>query len=231
MTTKVSKRNKAISELTTKKKEYELVDAIAIVKKAPKTKFDQTVEVAMHLAVEQSTTPIRGTVTLPHGTGKTARVAVFCKGDYEKQAKDAGADVVGGDDLIKKVQEGWMDFDVAVATPDMMRDMARLGKVLGPRGLMPNPKSGTVTTEISKVVKELKAGKIEYRMDKQSGINCAVGKLSFSAEALVENVQSFIKAVMSSSSKLQKIQNIKSIAVSSTMGPGVKLNKEQFRIS
>jgi large subunit ribosomal protein L1 len=231
MTTKVSKRNKAISGLTTKKKEYELVEAVAIVKKAPKTKFDQTVEVAMHLAIEQSTTPVRGTVTLPHGTGKTARVAVFCKGDYEKQAKEAGADVVGSDDLIKKVQEGWMDFDVAVATPDMMRDMARLGKVLGPRGLMPNPKSGTVTTEISKVVKELKAGKIEYRMDKQSGINCAVGKLSFSEEALVENVLSFIKAVMSSSSKLQKIQNIKSIAVSSTMGPGVKLNKEQFRIS
>jgi large subunit ribosomal protein L1 len=231
MTTKVSKRNKAIGELVDKNKEYELSEAIAIIKKGPKTKFDQTVEVAMHLAVEQSTTPIRGTVTLPHGTGKTARVAVFCKGDYEKQAKDAGADVVGSDELIKKVQDGWMEFDVAVATPDMMKDMARLGKVLGPRGLMPNPKSGTVTTEVSKVVKELKGGKIEYRMDKQSGINGAIGKLSFPDAALVENTIVFIKAVMHSSPKLQKIQNIKVIAVSSTMGPGIKLNREQFRIA
>ncbi len=231
MATKVSKRKKAISELVPEKKDHELSAAIAIIKKGPKTKFDQTVEVAMHLAIDQTTTPVRGTVTLPHGTGKTSKVAVFCKGDFEAQAKSAGADFIGADDLIKKIQEGWMDFDVAVATPDMMKDLARLGKVLGPRGLMPNPKSGTVTTDISKAVKELKAGKMEYRMDKQSGINCAVGKLSFSEEALGENVRAFIKAVMTSSPKLQKIQNVKSIALSSTMGPGVKLDKEQFRIS
>lgn len=231
MATKVSKRKKAINALVPEKKDYQLSEAIAVIKKGPATKFDQTVEVAMHLAIDQTTTPVRGTVTLPHGTGKTSKVAVFCKGDFETQAKGAGADFVGADDLIKKVQEGWMDFDVAVATPDMMKDLARLGKVLGPRGLMPNPKSGTVTTEIAKTVKELKAGKIEYRMDKQSGINCAVGKLSFSEEALTENVRAFIKAVMTSSTKLQKIQNVKSIAVSSTMGPGVKLDKEQFRIS
>ena len=231
MATKVSKRKKAIDALVPEKKDYQLGEAIAIIKKGPKTKFDQTVEVAMHLAIDQATTPVRGTVTLPHGTGKTLKVAVFCKGDFETQAKNAGADFVGADDLIKKVQEGWMDFDVAVATPDMMRDMARLGKVLGPRGLMPNPKSGTVTTEIAKAVKELKAGKIEYRMDKQSGINCSVGKLSFSEEALAENVRAFIKAVLTSSPKLQKIQNVKSIAISSTMGPGVKLDREQFRVS
>lgn len=231
MTTKISKRNKAITALGAPNKEYEVTEAIALIKKGPKTKFDQSVEVAMHLAIDQATTPIRGTVSLPHGTGKTARVAVFCKGDFDKQARDAGADHVGGDDLIKKVQEGWMDFDVAVATPDMMKDMARLGKVLGPRGLMPNPKSGTVTTEIAKAVKDLKGGKIEYRMDKQSGVNAAVGKLSFSEAALTENVTAFIKAVMHSSPKLQKIQNVKSISVSSTMGPGLKLNKEQFRIS
>jgi large subunit ribosomal protein L1 len=231
MTTKISKRNKAITAMVAPNKEYEVLEAIALIKKGPKTKFDQSVEVAMHLAIDQATTPIRGTVSLPHGTGKTARVAVFCKGDFDKQARDAGADHVGGDDLIKKVQDGWMEFDVAVATPDMMKDMARLGKVLGPRGLMPNPKSGTVTTDIAKTVKELKGGKIEYRMDKQSGVNGAVGKLSFSEEALVENTITFIKAVMHSSPKLHKIQNVLSISVSSTMGPGLKLNKDQFRIS
>lgn len=231
MTTKISKRNKAISAIVTPNKEYTVSEAIALIKKGPKTKFDQSVEVAMHLAIDQATTPIRGTVSLPHGTGKTARVAVFCKGDFDKQARDAGADHVGGDDLIKKVQDGWMEFDVAVATPDMMKDMARLGKVLGPRGLMPNPKSGTVTTDIAKTVKELKGGKIEYRMDKQSGVNGAVGKLSFSEEALTENAIAFIKAVMHASPKLHKIQNVLSISVSSTMGPGLKLNKDQFRIS
>jgi large subunit ribosomal protein L1 len=215
----------------TANKEYDIKEAVAILKKAPVTKFDQTVEVSMHLAIEQSTNPIRGTVTLPHGTGKTTKVAVFCKGDFENQAKAAGADFVGADDLIKKVQEGWTGFDVAVATPDMMKDMARLGKVLGPRGLMPNPKSGTVTTDIGKAVKELKAGKIEYRMDKQSGVACAVGKLSFSEDQLEENITSFIKAVMLSSPKLHKIQNVKVLAVSTTMGPGVKLDKEQFRVS
>jgi large subunit ribosomal protein L1 len=227
--TKSSKRQKAIEELVDKKKEYELKEAVSILKNSPKTNFDQTVEIAFKLNLEQASNPIRGTVSLPHGTGKKTRVAVFCKGDFEKQATEAGADFVGSDELIKKVSEGWLDFDVAVSTPDMMKELARLGKVLGPRGLMPNPKSGTVTTDIAKAVNELKAGKIEYRMDKQSGVKGPVGKLSFDEAALVENAESFIKAVMESNPKLQKIQNVKSIALSSTMGPGLKLDKNKFK--
>ena len=227
---KLTKRQKAIKELVEEKKEYDLKEAVAVLKKAPATKFDQTVEVHMKIELDQSSNPIRGMVSLPHGTGKKSRIVVFCKGDYEKQAKEAGADYVGGDELLEKVKGGWLDFDVAVTTPDMMKDLAKLGKVLGPRGLMPNPKSGTVTTEIAKAVKELQGGKIEYRMDKQSGVKGPVGKLSFSEEALIDNINSFIKAVMGSSPKLQKIQNIKSIAISSTMGPGIRLDKNQFRI-
>jgi len=226
---KLTKRKKAIMELVDGKKEYGLKEAVSVLKNGPKTNFDQTVEVAMKLDLEQASNPIRGTVSLPHGTGKKTRIAVFCKGDFEKQAVAAGADYVGGDDLIKKVSTGWLDFDVAVSTPDMMKELAKLGKVLGPRGLMPNPKSGTVTTDIAKAVNELKAGKIEYRMDKQSGIKGPVGKLSFDESALVENIASFIKAVMGSNPKLQKIQNVKSIALSSTMGPGLKLDRNQFR--
>ena len=228
--TKLTKRIKELKELVDRTKEYELDDAISILKEAPKTKFDQTVEVAIQLNLEQASNPLRGTVSLPHGTGKAVIVAVFCKGDFEKQANEAGADFVGGDELMKKVADGWLDFDVAVTTPDMMRELAKLGKVLGPRGLMPNPKSGTVTTEISKAVRELKAGKIEYRMDKQSGVKGPVGKLSFDKKDLVENASSFIAAVMGSSPKLHKIQNVKSIAVSSTMGPGIKLDKNKFRV-
>lgn len=226
---KPTKRNKAIEKLVESKNDMAIKDAVALLKKGPATKFDQTVEVSIKLTLEQSTNPIRGTVSLPHGTGKTARVAVFCKGDFAKQATDAGADFVGAEDLMKKVSEGWLDFDVAVTTPDMMRELAKLGKVLGPRGLMPNPKSGTVTTEIAKAVKDLKGGKIEYRMDKQSGVKGAVGKLSFSEQQLTENIDSFIKAVMASSPKLQKIHNVKSIAISSTMGPGIKIDKNLFR--
>jgi large subunit ribosomal protein L1 len=226
---KISKRKKALNELVDKNKEYGIQEAVSVLKKAPETKFDQTVEVAIKLGIEQSSTPIRGTVSLPNGTGKKVRIAVFCKGDFEAKAKEAGAEFVGSDELIKKVSEGWCDFDVAVATPDMMKELARLGKVLGPRGLMPNPKSGTVTTDIAKAVGELQAGKIEYRMDKQSGIKAPVGKLSFEEKALVENIQAFVKAVMGSSPKLQKIQNWKSIAISSTMGPGLILDMGQFK--
>ena len=226
---KMSKRGKKIAELVEKGKEYSLEEAVSVLKKAPETKFDQTVEVSIKLTLEQSSTPIRGTLSLPHGTGKKVRIAVFCKGDFEAKAKEAGAEFVGSDDLIKKVQDGWCDFDVAVTTPDMMKELARLGKVLGPRGLMPNPKSGTVTTDIAKAVKELQAGKIEFRMDKQSGIKGPVGKLSFEENALVENIRSFIKTVMGSNPKLQKIQNWKSIAISSTMGPGLRLDRGQFK--
>lgn len=229
--TKVSKRKKAINALTNKREQYGLKEAVALLKKGPKVNFDQTVEISMKLALDQASNPIRGTVSLPHGTGKTARVAVFCKGDHAAKAKEAGADFVGGDDLLKKVSDGWLEFDVAVTTPDMMKDLARLGKVLGPRGLMPNPKSGTVTTEIAKAVQELKAGKIEYRMDKQSGIKGPAGKMSFSDSDLVENISAFIKAIIASNQKLHKIQNIRSIAISSTMGAGIKLDKNEFKYS
>jgi len=225
----LSKRQKAIKELVDKKKEFEIKEAIAILKNAPKINFDQTVEIALKLDLDQTSNPIRGMVSLPHGTGKKTRIAVFCKKDLEGQARENGADHVGGDELIKKVSEGWLEFDVAVATPDMMKNLARLGKLLGPRGLMPNPKSGTVTTDIAKAVKELKGGKIEYRMDKQSGIKAPVGKLSFDEKALEENINSFMKAIIDNTPKLQKIQNIKSVAVSSTMGPGIRLQKKQFR--
>lgn len=225
---RLSKRQKRVKEVTGGKKEYALKEAVSVLKKQPAVKFDQTIEVSVKLNIEQASNPIRGTVSLPHGTGKKTRIAVFCKGDYEKQAKEAKADYVGSDDLLKKVSEGWLEFDVAVATPDMMKDLAKLGKVLGPRGLMPNPKSGTVTTDVGKIVNELHSGKIEYRMDKQAGINSPVGKLSFTEEAIAENVNSFINAVMASNPKLNKIQNIKSIFISSTMGPGLKLDKNQF---
>lgn len=224
---KLSKRNKKIGELV-KKRDYDVAEAVAILKKAPKTKFESTVEIAMKLTLDQSSNPIRGTVSLPHGTGKGVKVAVFCKGAHEKAAKDAGADYVGSDDLVKKVADGWVDFDVAVSTPDMMKDLAKLGKVLGPRGLMPNPKAGTVTTDIGRAVQEVKAGKIEFRMDKQSGINAPVGKISFEDKNLVENIESFVEAIINSSPKLARGQHIKSIALSSTMGPGVKLEKAQF---
>ncbi|MBU0570651.1 MAG: 50S ribosomal protein L1 [Candidatus Omnitrophica bacterium] len=229
--TKLSKRKKSIEEFIDREKEYTVSEAVALLKKAPPVAFDQTVEIAIKLDLDQTTTPVRGTVSLPNGTGKTVRVAVFCKGDLEKEAKDAGADFVGSDCLLKKVSDGWCDFDVAVTTPEMMKELARFGKVLGPRGLMPNPKSGTVTQEIGKTVKELKGGKIEFKMDKQSGIRGPIGKISFSESAIVENINIFIKTVMNSNPKLQKIQSVKSIAISSTMGPGLKLDKGQFKVS
>ena len=228
--TKLTKRKKSITELIDRKNEHSVAEAVAMLKKMPPVAFDQTVEIAIKLDLEQTATPVRGTVSLPNGTGKTVRVAVFCRGDFEKEARDAGADFVGNDELLEKVSTGWCDFDVAVTTPDMMKDLARFGKVLGPRGLMPNPKSGTVTQEISKTVKELKGGKIEFRMDKQSGIKGPVGKLSFDDNAIVENIELFVKTVMNSNPKLQKIQHLKSIVVSSTMGPGIKLDKGQFTL-
>lgn len=213
-------------------KTYALKDAIALLKKAPKLKFDETVDIAVKLSVdpkESQNASIRGTVALPNGTGKKVRVAVFCKGEEEKKAKAAGADFVGADDLIAKVQGGWADFDVAVATPEMMKDMAKLGKILGPRGLMPSPKSGTVTTDTAKTVKEVKAGKIEFKMDKQAGIHAPLGKLSFTEDALYTNAIALIDAVMSSGPGGHSGQHIKSLYISTTMGPGVKLDVNEFR--
>ncbi len=229
---RLTKRLKTVQALVDKTKSYSLKDAITMLKKTPKLKFDETVEIAAKLNVDPKQSQgasIRGTVALPHGTGKKVKVLVFCKGEEERKAKDAGADFVGADDLIAKVQGGWADFDVAVATPEMMKDIARLGKILGPRGLMPNPKAGTVTQDTAKAIKELKAGKIEFKMDKQAGIHAPVGKISFTEDALYANAFSLIDAVMSSNQQGIKGQHVKSLYMSTTMGPGIKLDLAEFR--
>jgi len=173
--------------------------------------------------------PIRGTVSLPYGTGKKVIVCCICKGEDEKRAKDAGADFAGSDEIIQKISGGWCAFDVAIATPDMMRALSKLGKILGPKGLMPNPKAGTVTTDIEKAIKEVKAGKIEYKMDKQSGIHVSVGKLSFDDEKIYVNARDFLNTVISSNAQVSKPQAIASIAVSKTMGPGLQLDINEFK--
>jgi len=229
---KISKRLKSANAAFDKTKTYNLKEAIAIAKKAPKTKFDETLEVSAKLSVDPknaASASIRGTIALPHGTGKKVRVIVFCKGEEENRAKEAGADAVGAEDLAAKIQGGWLDFDVAIATPDMMKDIAKLGKVLGPRGLMPNPKSGTVTQDTAKAIKEVKAGKIEFKMDKQAGVHAPVGKLSFTEEALYANAHTLIDAIMGSNPSGAKGQHVKSLFISSTMGPGIKLDLNEFR--
>lgn len=229
---KITKRIKVVQTLYDPAKTYSIKDAIAILKKMPKLKFDETVEVAVKLNVDpkqSQSASIRGTVALPHGTGKKVRVVVFTKGEEEKKAQAAGADFVGAEDLIAKVQGGWTDFDVAIATPDMMKDMAKLGKVLGPRGLMPSPKAGTVTQDTAKTVKEVKAGKIEFKMDKQAGIHAPVGKMSFTEEALYSNSVALIDAIMGSDTHGPRGQHVKSLYLSTTMGPGLKLDLAEFR--
>ncbi len=228
-----TKRIKAIIPLYDKAKSYSLKDAISILKKMPKLKFDETVEIAVKLNVDpkqSQSASIRGTVRLPNGTGKPVKVAVFCKGEEERKAKDAGADFVGAEDLIAKIQGGWSGFDVAIATPDMMRDMAKLGKILGPRGLMPNPKSGTVTIDTAKTVKEVKAGKIEFKMDKQAGIHAPLGKLSFSESDLYGNAEALIDAIMTTTPQggSPTSQVVKTLYISTTMGPGIRLDMQQL---
>ena len=231
----MSKRIKAIYGLFDRTKAYSLKDAIAILKKTPKVKFDETIEISAKMNLDSKQAQgagytIRGTVALPHGTGKPVRIAVFCKGEEQRKAKDAGADFVGAEDLIAKVQGGWADFDVAIATPDMMKDMAKLGKILGPRGLMPNPKAGTVTPDTAKAIKEVKLGKIEYKMDKQFGIHVPIGKLSFSEEAIYANAAILIDAVMAVNPQgAIRGQHVKSMHLATTMGPGVRLDLAEFR--
>lgn len=226
----MSRRKKEFEKLVDKDKRYALDEAVSVLKNVPKVKFDQTVELAIKLNIDakQVSQPVRGTVTLPHGTGKKKTVCVFCKGELEKKARDAGAEYAGGQELIQKVLSGWCDFDCAIATPEMMREIAKLGKILGPRGLMPNPKSGTVTDDVVTAVNEVKKGKIEFKMDKQSNVQIPVGKLSFEDKALCENADSVIDAVISSRPANIKGQFISSIALSSTMGPGLKLDLSKF---
>ena len=198
MTKKISKRKKMFETLVQKGKTYPLKDAIRILKSIPVLKFDQSVEVDLKLDVDPKQTDqmVRGTIALPHGTGKKIRVACFCKEDQHENAKKAGADIVGGSDLVEKVKKGQIDFDVAISTPGMMKEMATLGKILGPKGLMPNPKAGTVTEDVGKAVKEIKKGRVEFKMDKQADIHLSIGKLSFEENALAENFLSFYDGLL-----------------------------------
>lgn len=203
---------------------YEPAEALKMIKGFSNRSFDETVELAVRLGVnpKHADQQVRGSVVLPHGTGKTVRVAVFAKGEKIKEAEDAGADVAGADELVAKVQEGWMDFDVAVATPDMMGSVGKLGKVLGPRGLMPNPKSGTVTFELEKAISDIKAGKVEYRTEKAANVHVPIGKVSFTEEQLIENFNAIMDALIKARPAAAKGQYIKSVTVSSTMGPGIR---------
>ena len=206
---------------------YDPADAVALVKKTAGAKFDETVEIHIRTGCDgrHAEEQIRGAVVLPNGTGKTVKVLVFAKGDKVNEAEAAGADYVGGEELIPKIQnDGWLDFDVVVATPDMMGVVGRLGKVLGPKGLMPNPKAGTVTMDVTKAIADIKAGKIEYRLDKQNIIHCPIGKVSFSEEKLNENFDALIEAIKKAKPSSLKGQYLRSVTLSSTMGPGVKVN-------
>jgi large subunit ribosomal protein L1 len=223
MTAKGKKYVEARKQIDREKK-YEPEEALRLVKELSKRSFDETIELAVRLGVntKHADQQVRGSVVLPHGTGKTVRVAVFAKGEKIKEAEEAGADFVGADELVAKVQEGWLDFDVAVATPDMMGSVGKLGKMLGPRGLMPNPKSGTVTFEIEKAINDIKAGKVEYRTDKAGNVHVPLGKASFEQEKLVENFNVIMDAIIKARPAAAKGQYVKSVTVSSTMGPGIK---------
>lgn len=213
-------------KLVDRQRLYDPAEALSLVKKTAVAKFDETVEVALRLGVDprHADQQVRGTVVLPHGTGKTRRVLVFAKGDKAKEAEEAGADFVGAEELVEKIQGGWLDFDVAIATPDMMGVVGKLGRILGPRGLMPNPKTGTVTMDVARAVKEVKAGKIEFRVDKAGIIHAPIGKVSFPEEKLQENFRALVEAVVRAKPAAAKGQYIKGVAVSSTMGPGIKVN-------
>ncbi len=221
----LGKRSKKAREGVDRDAFYNVDKAVDLIKKGATAKFDETIEVALNLGVDpkQGDQNVRGIVQLPHGTGKTLRVAVFAKGDKAKLAKDAGADIVGAEDLAEKVQAGQIEFDRVIAAPDMMAIVGRLGKVLGPRGLMPNPKLGTVTNDIAEAVKAAKGGQIEFRAEKAGLVHAGVGKVSFSKEALIENLKAFVGAVVKAKPAGAKGSYIKKISLSSTMGPGVKL--------
>lgn len=221
-----SRRFEAISKLVQPGVEYSLEDAVALLKKTATAKFNESVEVAIRLGVDprHADQVVRGTVALPHGTGKSVRVLVVCKTAKENEAREAGADFVGFDEYLKKINEGWFDFDVMIATPDVMAELGKLGKILGPRGLMPNPKSGTVTFEVGQAVREVKAGKIEFRVDKSGILHVNIGKASFTEQQLADNIRSFVETVARLKPASAKGQYFRSITISSTMGPGISLD-------
>jgi large subunit ribosomal protein L1 len=210
---------------------YLLEEGLRLVKETRRAKFDETVEMAVRLGVDprQADQNVRGTVSLPHGIGKTVRVLAFAKGEKEKEAQEAGADYVGAEDLIKKISDGWFDFDKTVATPDMMAAVGRIGKVLGPRGLMPNPKTGTVTMEIAKAVKEIKAGKLEFRVDKAGIVHVPVGRASFSQEQLIDNAMAVLTSILRAKPPSAKGNYVRGVTISATMGPGIKIDLSQVR--
>ena len=224
---KMSKNYAASTALIEKSKLYDSTEAMELVCQTAKAKFDETIEVHVRLGVDSrhADQQVRGAIVLPHGTGKSVKTLVFAKGDKAKAAEEAGADYVGAEDLVAKITgENWFDFDVVIATPDMMGVIGRLGKVLGPKGLMPNPKAGTVTMDVARAVTEAKAGKIEYRLDKTNIIHCPVGKASFGAEKLTENFNTLLGAIIKAKPAAAKGQYIKSCVIASTMGPGIKVN-------
>ena len=228
---KKGKKYVEAAKLVDKMTQYEVEDAVSLIKKTAVAKFDETIEAHFRLGVDgrHADQQVRGAVVLPHGTGKTVRVLVFAKGAKLDEAQAAGADFVGGEELIPKIQnEGWFDFDVVVATPDMMGVVGRLGRVLGPRGLMPNPKAGTVTMDVTKAIEDIKAGKVEYRLDKANIIHVAVGKASFSEEQLADNVNAIMDAIRKAKPASAKGQYFRSVTLASTMGPGVKLNTAKY---
>ncbi len=227
---KISKRHKEALKLLEPNKIYEVEEAINLLKKTPKAKFDESVDISVKLAKkpEQPEQQIRTTIVLPKGTGKTTRVLVFAKGEKEKEAKEAGADYVGAEDLIEKIKTGWLDFDVAIATPDMMKEIGKLGKILGTKGLMPNPKSGTVTFDTGKAVKEFKAGKVEFRSNKEGVVNLSLGKISFDTKDIVLNVEHFIRTFLKLPALATKGQSVKSMYLSTTMGIGVPINFKKY---
>lgn len=228
-----TKRFRKIESAYDASKAYELAEAIAILKKCPPTKFDQSVELSIVLGVDpkKSDQQVRGTVSLPNGTGKTLVIVVLAKGDKVQEALAAGADFAGSDELIEKIKGGWTEFDALVTTPDLMREVGKLGKVLGPRGLMPTPKAGTVTTDVVAAVKELLSGKIEFKVDRHGAINRALGKLSFEVPLLVENIITYVDAIVKAKPASAKGNYIKSISISSTMGPGIKVDQRFIEVS
>jgi len=227
---KVGKRLIEAKKKVERTKEYPIEEAVKLVKELASAKFDETVEIAVNLNVDprKADQMVRSTVVLPHGTGKQVRVLVFAKGEKEKEAQEAGADYVGAEDLVEKIQSGWLEFDKAVATPDVMPIVGRLGRILGPRGLMPNPKVGTVTFDVAKAVKELKAGRVEFRVDKGGIIHMPVGKVSFDEKQLIENIRTAIDAIIKAKPSTVKGRYIKRITVSSTMGPGIRVDLDSI---
>ncbi|MGI6161949.1 MAG: 50S ribosomal protein L1 [Christensenellales bacterium] len=220
-------------KLIDREKLYDPEEAISMVKEMAKANFDETIELSVRLGVDprHADQQVRGAVVLPHGTGKTVKVLVFAKGDKAREAEEAGADFVGGEELVAKIQgENWFGFDICVATPDMMGVVGRIGRVLGPKGLMPNPKSGTVTQDVAKAIADIKAGKVEYRVDKTSIVHVPIGKKSFESEKLLENLRTLMEAVIKAKPPAAKGTYLKSVVISSTMSPGIKLNQQKFSV-